>query len=323
MKSFQLLVSIISVVFIVGCSQKSPEPQKCPPDSSLLSKIKTLEKENKSLSSRLEYCKKHPKMVTFPQNAEVGKCYARVLLPSAYDHKSKRIMVQPSSKEIITIPPKYKWVEKKVLVKEATEKLVSTPPVYDIVTEKVLVTEAHKEWKKFTKEECMKDPIKCGLKNAKNINAFTGEVLCYVEVPDIYKTVTKKKLIKPAGVKKVHIPAVYKTVRIKKLIEPARTKTIEHPAIYETVNKKIKAGKEKLIWEEILCLKFLTDDFTRKLQTVLKEKGYYHGKIDGVYGRLTKNALIKYQLDNNLSSGALTIKTLESLGFKKEEYKKI
>jgi len=36
--------------------------------------------------------------------------------------------------------------------------------------------------------------------------------------------------------------------------------------------------------------------------------------IDGIYGKETTTAIKAYQKDNKLSQGALTLKTLESLG---------
>lgn len=37
-----------------------------------------------------------------------------------------------------------------------------------------------------------------------------------------------------------------------------------------------------------------------KLQQALKEKGYATGPVDGIYGKMTENAVIKFQQDNHL-----------------------
>ena len=53
----------------------------------------------------------------------------------------------------------------------------------------------------------------------------------------------------------------------------------------------------------------------RKIQTVLKEKGYYTGKIDGIYGTQTKNAVIKFQKSRGLTADGIAGKnTLAALG---------
>lgn len=55
-----------------------------------------------------------------------------------------------------------------------------------------------------------------------------------------------------------------------------------------------------------------------KIQTKLKEQGYYTGKVDGIFGNGTRSALIEYQKANNLAAdGIAGDKTLSSLGIAK------
>jgi Putative peptidoglycan binding domain len=50
-------------------------------------------------------------------------------------------------------------------------------------------------------------------------------------------------------------------------------------------------------------------------QTDLANLGYYHGSIDGIYGKDTRDAVARYQTDHNLAvTGTLTVQTLQSLG---------
>ena len=50
------------------------------------------------------------------------------------------------------------------------------------------------------------------------------------------------------------------------------------------------------------------------VQTDLIKLGYYHGKIDGLFGRATRDALAHYQTDRHLAvTGTLTTETLQSL----------
>ena len=52
-----------------------------------------------------------------------------------------------------------------------------------------------------------------------------------------------------------------------------------------------------------------------QIQIVLKNKGYYNGEIDGIYGTGTKNAVIAFQRDNGLSAdGIAGNATLKALG---------
>ncbi len=290
-------------------------------------------------------CKEY-KCDLFPPNAKPGECYARVLTPPKYKTVTERVLVKEAGEKLITIPAKYEWVEEKVLVKEGGEKIVTIPPVYKTVTErvmvkapgkklvtipavyktvteKVLVSPEHTEWKKGT------GPIE-------KVNEITGEIMCLVKVPAVYKTVTKRVmvkppqtkeietppvyktitkrvLVKPAQVKKIKIPPVYKTVRVKKMVEGPKVIKKTIPPVYKTITKRIKVSEAKLVWKPILCKTNMNPEVIRELQRVLKAKGYYKGPIDGIYGPLTKAALIKYQRAVGLPEGALTIESLKSL----------
>ena len=51
------------------------------------------------------------------------------------------------------------------------------------------------------------------------------------------------------------------------------------------------------------------------IQTRLKEWGYYSGKVDGIFGTQTKNAVIKFQKANGLTpDGIVGSKTLAAIG---------
>lgn len=52
----------------------------------------------------------------------------------------------------------------------------------------------------------------------------------------------------------------------------------------------------------------------RQIQQKLKNLGYFNDKIDGIYGKQTKNAVIQFQIDHNLTAdGIAGTKTLEKL----------
>ena len=282
----------------------------------------------------------------YPPNAKPGECYARVLIPAQYRLETekvlkkeagekvrvipakyrwvtKKVMVKEPGEKIVTIPPTYKTVKEKVLVREGSEKVVTIPPVYKTVTEKVLVKPAHTIWKRG------RGPIE-------KVDNLTGEIMCLVKVPALYKTITKKVLVspattktvkippvyktitkkvidKPATTKTVKIPPVYKTVRVKELVEPARVEKITIPPIYQTITKKIKVADAQVKWKRILCKTNMNRATIVKLQKALKKAGFNPGPIDGIYGWRTNAAVTKFQKAKGLSSGALTMETLEAL----------
>ena len=281
-----------------------------------------------------------------PPGAKPGECYARVfvpgetkttteqvvvreaservqVVPAEFGWEEQQVLVKEASERVEVIPPKYGWAEERVLVKEASEKLVTVPAVYDTVQEKILVRPAYTTWKKG------RGPIE-------KIDEATGEIMCLVNVPAEYRTVTKRVLKTPETTKTVTIPAEYRTVKKRVVVEPAKTRTATVPAEYQTVrvNKMIKPASEtrvvipaeygtitkqekisggRMEWRPILCETNATRGVISDLQRTLASKGYQTGPIDGVLGQRTMSAVRSYQRDKGLVTGQLTIETLKAL----------
>ncbi len=281
-----------------------------------------------------------------PPNAKPGECYAKVLVPAKYQTKMVKTMVKGPKESISVVPATYKWVTKTVVSKEASTKLITVPATYKTVTQRIMVSpestklvpvpatyktltqkikvsEAHTTWKK-------------GRGEIEKVNNSTGDIMCLVQVPAVYKTVTKRVIATPATTKVVKIPAVYKTVTRKVVATPATTKTVKVPAVYKTVKvkelvsqpkqykkttpavyklvpTKVKVSDSYLRWQEILCKTNTNKNVIARLQSALKAKNYIT-RIDGIYGSETRAAVRAYQRNNHLEEGALTLKTVKSLG---------
>ena len=52
----------------------------------------------------------------------------------------------------------------------------------------------------------------------------------------------------------------------------------------------------------------------REVQKALKERGFYNGPIDGVWGTESKNAVKAYQKAKGLPVSGLSINVMQSLG---------
>ena len=281
-----------------------------------------------------------------PPEAKPGQCYARVFTPPVYETKTKsvlakeasesirvtaptyenmheRILVKEASTTLKVIPARYDWVEERVLVKEASERLEVIPAQYETIEERLLVRPASTTWKKG------RGPIE-------KVDHMTGEIMCLVETPAEYKTVRTQKLISKPTTRKITIPEEYKIVKKRVMVEGPKTEEIEIPAVYENVQvrKMVAAAGEqrveipatyknvserhlvadgRLEWKAILCETNTTADIVRKLQNALATKGYNPGKIDGIVGKQTMRAVTRYQTENSLPSGKLTIETLRRL----------
>ncbi len=292
-----------------------------------------------------------PSMVAeslLPPKANPGECFARVfvpptyetvtqkmlkqeaserieIIPARYETVSEQIISEAASERLETIPAKYAMVEEKVLVKPSTSRLVNVPARYAKTSEKVLVKPAHQVWKKGT------GPIQ-------RIDEATGEIMCLVDIPAEYRTVTKTVLQAPASTKSIHEPAVYKTVQkrvmtqppstrvvkipakyktvsVTKLVTPAAERKIEIPATYQTVSKQVKTSEGHMEWREILCQTNMTKNRISDIQRALLSKGFSPGPIDGVIGWRTMAAVNSFQSKNNLPADKyLNMATLKALG---------
>ena len=139
----------------------------------------------------------------------------------------------------------------KVLVREASEKVVTVPAKYKTVTEKVLVRPAYTTWKvsNCSGGACLPDEIPGRVPGSKDrIDQATGEVMCLVEIPAKYRTVTKRVMVSPPTTKRIAVPAEYKTVTVRKMVEAPKERTVEIPAQYKTVTKKVKIADAETYW---------------------------------------------------------------------------
>ncbi len=304
----------------------------------------------------------------YPPDARPGQCFSRVLIPELTETTTEQVIDQPETTELKIVPAEYEFVQEQILIKEATTKYHVIPATYKTVTEQVLVQpemtiskvipavyEEYEEqvlvrpafttWKPgagligdggYHRGD---DGRLYGPNNelVQTIIQPTGEILCKVEVPPKYKTVTRKRLVTAEHteetlveakyetvtrqvidtaprVEEETIPAEYTSVQVRKLVSPARTETITIPATYKTIEKvKIVSGGN-LEWREVICDTNSTPELIAQVQAALDAKGYSTGRSDGVFGMSTLHAMERFQRDNGLIVGQLTMETMDALG---------
>ncbi len=237
-----------------------------------------------------------------PPKASGGQCFARVFVPPTYETATQEMLKQEAGERIEIIPAKYTMVDEKVLVKPATSRMVEVPARYAKTSEKVLVKPAHQVWKKGT------GPIQ-------RVDQATGEIMCLVDVPAEYRTVTKTVLQSPATTKLIEEPAEYKTIRVTKLVSPAEERKVQIPATYQTVSKQVQTSDGHMEWREILCETNMTHDRISDIQRALQAKGFNPGPIDGVIGSQTISAVNSFQKASKLPVDRyLNVATINALG---------
>jgi outer membrane murein-binding lipoprotein Lpp len=364
-------LGVAATLFLAGCS--STPPQTSATDQQLIDqqnrRISELEVELDTKEKQLaaaEAAKAAEPAATastatatnalFPPNPEPGHCYARVLLPAQYRTETETVLKKEASSRIEVVPARYETVAETVMVKEASTLIETIPARYETVTEQVLVRPETTRLEhvpatyRTETEQVMVAPARTEWKRGP-ASAFadagvletsttdTGEVICLVEVPPVYetvtrqvldqpattrevvvpaeyKTITKTVLAEPATTREIEVPAEYATIEVTKLVAPAEEREIEIPAEYETVSKRVKVGDEQLEWREVLCEVNLTPDNIRRLQVALNDKGYNVGTPDGILGPQTLRAANSFAKSNGLPYGTnyIAIETAENLG---------
>lgn len=282
-----------------------------------------------------------------PPNAKAGECYARVLVPAVYETTTEQVLAKAASERVEVVPATYEYVEETVVTREASTKLEVVPATYKTVTEEIMVEpektvlrEVPAQYGTETEQILVKPAYttwKKGRGPIEKVDSSTGEIMCLVEVPAEYRTVTKRVvtspatttsdvipakyktvtrtvLDQPATTREVEIPAKYDTVKVRKLVTPASENRIPIPEEYTTVSKRQLVTDSFLEWRPILCETNTTPGLVSRLQRALNEAGYDAGSVDGVLGSRTLSAVKKYQVDNGMASGQLTLSVLEKLG---------
>ncbi|WP_321489506.1 peptidoglycan-binding domain-containing protein [uncultured Hyphomonas sp.] len=289
----------------------------------------------------------------YPADAAPGACYARVLIPETYEIQTEQVLDKPEHTEARVIPATFETVLERVMVKEQAMTYRVVPPVYEIETEQLVVMPEQTEtvvipaeYETFT-EQVLVRPSYITWKpgeglfgrapsGEENVTLATGEVLCRVEVPAQYDTVTRTRLKspeqvetrviparfrtverqvlrEPARIVEELVPAEYEDVEVQRLVTPEQQETIVVPATYKTIEKRTVTGGGTVEWREVLCDSNATEARIAEVQRALAGKGY-DVQPDGVFGPATLNAMEDWQQKNGLPVGYLTIGTVESLG---------
>jgi peptidoglycan hydrolase-like protein with peptidoglycan-binding domain len=110
------------------------------------------------------------------------------------------------------------------------------------------------------------------------------------------------------------IPARYDTVQVQRVVNTARTETIVIPAQFGTIERRTQTSPEKAEWRQVLCEANASPTVIRAIQRALQTEGFYKGALDGSLGRATYAAVEQFQASRGLSTGGLTLATVDALG---------
>jgi hypothetical protein len=190
---------------------------------------------------------------------------------------TEQLVKVDASKRLVTTPASYKTVTERVLVKEASKRLVEVPAEFETVTERIKVADSYREWKRGrawigqavqtrplrgfvvgsdgrvdgsrVEVSAAANPSSRGVVDTRFVQAnnanLDDDVMCLVEVPEQYQTITRRVLKSAAGTREVEVPAEYATITRQVLDKEASVSEVEVPALYQAVSR-MEVDVEKL-----------------------------------------------------------------------------
>ena len=232
--------------------------------------------------------------------ATPGMCFYEHYKPATTKKNQEKVLITEATETLEVVPASFKTSKKEVVITPKSNKYVATPVSYKTVETKVLVEPAKSVWKK-------------GEGLVQKIDHVTGEIMCRVEVPAVYKEFSRKVVAKPAAASVVPVPQTTKSFDISLLDKDAQEVRKPIPATYETVETFETIGEPTYSWAanetgddaklgkhtgKVVCLKETAPVIKTFEQTLVKTPGRFEAKElaavheDVAIKKLVSNAMI-------------------------------
>ena len=281
-------------------------------------------------------------------DARPGECFALVKLPEQYRSYQQEYELRAASERIETTPPRYETVTEQYVVREAYERMEVVPASFRTVTEPVEVTPPSVQYQsteplyETVTEQVLEQPARTVWKRGsgpiQRIDNATGEIMCLVEEPAVYRSVSRRVLRapaelreitvpgqtalvskqvidRPAEVRRVVVPEQLGTRTVRRLVAPGTARRVPIPAQLGSTTVRELVEPSRLEWRAVLCQTNMTPDVIGRVQTALARQGYHPGPVTGRLGPETIAALNQYQRARQLPVDQyLNLETVRSLG---------
>ena len=223
-----------------------------------------------------------------PENPAPGKCYAKCIVPDAFDIETVQVLEVPAHTTLEVIPAEYKVVTDEVVVKPASKKYTFVPATFATVIDTFWIEEPYN--KQYPTEAVFEEAFEEVQVKSKSGKWVAGEnpdcpsidpndcrIFHFREDPAVMRSIPVKKLVTPARSTTKQVGGKYKLVKRQVIATPARTdealipevkdvvernvlvrdettRTIDVPARYTTVEKRVITKKGGMTaWREVPC----------------------------------------------------------------------
>ncbi len=228
-----------------------------------------------------------------------GEIMCLIQVPAKYKVIKKTVLKTPPSIDLVEVPEETKAIKINKLVSDATVDKVKIPAEYKKVTLTNKISDAAFTWRASGTE---------------GEGTYTGNQICLKEVPAKFAKIKKLVIDTAATVEEEKVEPVAKLIKVSNVATPAEEIRTKVPAEFATVEKRAKVSSERLEWRRVLCKTNMGADINKKIQQALKDAGVYEGTVDGNFGKGSMKAVEKFQKENGMATGGLTIDVLEKLG---------
>ena len=220
---------------------------------------------------------------------------------------------------LVEVPAQYRTITKQVKVGcddgwmlkgDDCVKANKVDPVYKTYTKKVIDTPARVEY----------TDVPAKYKSRSYQKMVTDARVEEQVIAPVYKDWAYQKMVADASATESDIPAKYTNRSFKNLGTDANLSEVTIPSNIMNIDKRqlVSAGGFTEEWREVVCKADVTPRLIAQVQRALIAKGYNVGTAgaDNVFGRATKDALMKFQKSEGLPVGNLDFETLKALGIK-------
>ncbi len=232
-------------------------------------------------------------------DSTTGEIMCLVQVPAKYKIIKKTVLKAPSTIDLVEVPEEAKAIKVSKLVSDATIDKVKIPAEYEKVTLTNKVSDAAFTWR---------------TSGVEGDGKYTGNQICLKEIPAEFAKIKKLVVDTPAAIEEEKVEAVAKLIKVSNVATPAEEIRTMIPAEYKTVEKRSKVSSERLEWRRVLCETNMGEGINKRIQQALKDAGVYNGPIDGAIGKGSMSAVERFQKENGMATGGLTIDVLEKLG---------
>ncbi len=235
--------------------------------------------------------------------------------PATMEWSELRLQTEPARFPVETKPAQYREVTERIEVERERTELFVTPAVYQTVIRTLQAAPAYDRWKLGClghAEQCVESvPIQYTevSTQAVDIPARTEQK----RLPSKTVEVKRKILVEAGAGTGTPIPATYQGIQVVRVTKPWRIQTTRIPARYQTISTARLIRPAHLSMAPSLCSDSIRTEQTRLIQQQLQAQGYAVSS-SGLLDTATQAAILKFQQDNGLATGAITLETLRKLG---------